>query len=94
MDKLKNYLALVTITVLMIAVVSKASAAPVYSRSGPWWVRIPRPLFSMAYTPEPSDYGAAFTCRFPDGCKYFDSDFYNSDFNLLWSASGRNDLGT
>lgn len=101
MDKLKNYLALVTITlalvtitILVIAVASEASAAPVYSRSGPWWARIPRPLFSMAYTPEPSDYGAAFTCRFPDGCKYFDSDFYNSDFNLLWGASGRNDLGT
>jgi hypothetical protein len=41
----------------------------------------------MAYTPEPSDYDAAFTHPFPDGCKYLDSDFYNSDFNLLWGLS-------
>jgi hypothetical protein len=96
MDKLRNYLASVTIAALMIAVASQASAAPVYSRSGPWWARIPRPLFSMAYTPEPSDYDAAFTCIEPFKCKYFDSDFYNSDFDLLWSATrgGRNDLGT
>jgi hypothetical protein len=46
----------------------------------------------MAYTPEPSDYGSEFTCPFPDGCKYFDSDFYNSDFSLLWGPGGRNDL--
>jgi hypothetical protein len=68
--------------------------AATYDRSGPWWQIVPRPLFSMAYTPEPSDYGAQFTCPFPDGCKYFDSDFYNSDFNLLWGPNGRNDLQT
>jgi len=65
-----------------------------YSRSGPWWAKLPRPMFSMAYTPEPSDYGPQFTCRFPDGCKYFDSDFYNTDFRLLWGAGGRDDLKT
>ncbi len=65
-----------------------------YDRSGPWWGRLPRPLLSMAYTPEPSDYDARFTCRFPDGCKYFDSDFYNTDFTLLWGAGGRDDVKT
>jgi hypothetical protein len=70
----------------------KASAqTPVYDRSGPWWSIIPRPLLSMAYTPEPSDYGAQYTC---EGCKYFDSDFYNSDFKLLWGSGGRDDLRT
>jgi hypothetical protein len=73
---------------------SALAQGPVYSRQGPWWARIPHPLLSMAYTPEPSDYGAQFTCGFPDGCKYFDSDFYNSDFALLWGPGGRNDLGT
>jgi hypothetical protein len=75
-----------------VAFLGKVNADPVYSRSGPWWARIPRPLLSMAYTPEPSDYDAEFTCPFPDGCKYFDSDFYNSDFNLLWGSGGRDDL--
>jgi len=68
-----------------------SAQTPVYDRSGPWWSIIPRPLLSMAYTPEPSDYGAQFTC---EGCKYFDSDFYNSDFKLLWGSGGRDDLRT
>ena len=72
------------------ALAGAAGAAPVYSRQGPWWPRIPRPLLSIAYTPEPADYGAKYVC---EGCKYFDSDFYNSDFPLLWGSAGRNDLG-
>ena len=82
----------------LVAILSTAFAphatAQTYDRSGPWWKVIPRPLLSMAYTPEPADYDAKFTCHFPDGCKYFDSDFYNSDFKLLWGPGGRNDLKT
>jgi hypothetical protein len=85
--------ALVLMTLLCTAFAPHASAQT-YDRSGPWWGIIPRPLLSMAYTPEPADYDAKFTCGFPDGCKYFDSDFYNSDFKLLWGPGGRNDLKT
>jgi hypothetical protein len=83
-------------SLLSVAVVFSAPQAnaqpPVYDRSGPWWRIIPRPLLSMANTPEPADYDAAFTCPYPDGCKYFDTDFYNSDFALLWGPGGRDDL--
>jgi hypothetical protein len=82
----------------LVAILSTAFAphatAQTYDRSGPWWKVVPRPMLSMAYTPEPADYGAEFTCGSPNGCKYFDSDFYNSDFKLLWGPGGRNDLKT
>ncbi len=81
------------LTLLFLAGVSRASAQT-YDRSGPWWRVVPRPLHSVAYTPEPADYDAKFTCPYPDGCKYFDSDFYNADFKLLWGPGGRNDLKT
>jgi hypothetical protein len=69
-----------------------SAQAQSYSRQGPWWAKVPRPLLSMAYTPEPADYSPG--CTEPFRCKYFDTDFYNSDFSLLWGAGGRNDLGT
>jgi hypothetical protein len=83
--------------VALLLVVSAAALAPssalaqsaVYSRQGPWWAKIPRPLLSMAYTPEPADYSPG--CLEPYRCKYFDTDFYNSDFSLLWGANGRNE---
>jgi hypothetical protein len=70
---------------------------PQYDRSGPWWSKVQRPIFGMAYTAEPSDYdntssGKNSNCAPP--CKYFDSDFTNADFSLLWGPSGRNDLDT
>ncbi len=74
-----------------------------YDRSGAWWSKVPKPLFGMAYTAEPSDYNntaplgnpARNVCPQPNACKYFDSDFANSDFSLLWGSgtNGRNDLG-
>ena len=72
-------------SVLFLAAILSTAFAPhataqTYDRSGPWWKIVPRPMLSMAYTPEPADYDVKFTCPFPDGCKYFDSDFYNSDF--------------
>jgi hypothetical protein len=84
--------------VVLFAILSAAftlngtAQAPAYDRSGPWWKAVPRPLQSMAYTPEPSDYAAV--CHNPAECKYFDSDFYNSDFKLLWGPGGRDDLRT
>jgi hypothetical protein len=84
--------------VVLFAVLSAAftlngtAQAPAYDRSGPWWKVVPRPLLSMAYTPEPSDYAPG--CHNPAECRYFDSDFYNSDFKLLWGPGGRDDLRT
>jgi hypothetical protein len=80
------------IVVSATALVPNSALAQSYSRQGPWWAKVPRPLLSMAYTPEPADYSPG--CLEPYRCKYFDTDFYNSDFSLLWGASGRNDLGT
>lgn len=92
-------LAAIVVAVLLLPFPQKMFAqnrptggARLYDRNGPWWRALPRPLLSMAYTPEPSDYDARFTCMFPDGCKYFDSDFYNTDFNLLWGPNGRDDI--
>lgn len=82
--------------------VSAAQAATGYDRSGPWWKLVPRPLLGTAYTPEPSDYNNTApmgdpkrtSCPQPVMCKYFDTDFANSDFSALWGSPGRNDLGT
>jgi hypothetical protein len=71
------------------------SPARTYDQTGPWWAKLPRPLLGMAYSPEPSDYGdPANTCPFPNSCKYFDDDFFNADFPLLWGSSGRDDQKT
>ena len=81
---------------------SAAQALAGYDRSGPWWKLVPRPLLGMAYTAEPSDYNnkapmdspKRTSCPQPFKCKYFDSDFANSDFSALWGSPGRNDLST
>lgn len=87
-----------------IFVTATQGLAAGYDRSGPWWSKVPKPLFGMAYTAEPSDYNNTAplgnpernVCPQPNACKYFDSDFANSDFSLLWGSdnNGRNDLGT
>jgi hypothetical protein len=88
---------------LLLLACSGLSFAQTYDQSGPWWARLPRPLLGMAYSAEPSDYASAPGRTNPDNdcpdkpfkCKYFDDDFTNADFPLLWGASGgRNDLGT
>jgi hypothetical protein len=88
--------ALLTLATLfsVISPLCASAQTPVYDRGGPWWNIIPRPLLSMAYTPEPSDYGPQFVGDSPATFKYFDSDFYNSDFKLLWGPGGRDDLRT
>lgn len=95
-------LALVLLLCAAIFVSATQALAANYNRAGAWWTRVPDPLFGMAYTAEPSDYNNSApmgspertSCPFPDACKYFDSDFTNADFSLLWGPSGRNDLGT
>lgn len=45
-----------------------------------------RPVRGVAYQPAPSDYKG-------DGKgQYFDSDFYNEDYKMLWGPQGRNDI--
>jgi hypothetical protein len=95
---------LVVAAFLCAGIVSSATLAHAagYDRSGPWWKLVPRPLYGMAYTAEPSDYNNTApmgspkrtSCPQPSMCKYFDSDFTNSDFSVLWGSPGRNDLGT
>jgi hypothetical protein len=99
-----NLVCLVVVFLYAAILVSatQAFAAAGYDRSGPWWKKVPRPLFGMAYTPEPSDYNNTApegdpkrtSCPQPAMCKYFDTDFANKDFSALWGPSGRNDLGT
>ncbi len=98
----KTFSIIAVLLLLVILVPAARVLAADYDRSGPWWNKVPDPLFGMAYTAEPSDYnntapvGSAqrTVCNFPDACKYFDSDFANGDFSLLWGPSGRNDLKT
>jgi hypothetical protein len=49
-------------------------------------------LKGMDYEPAPSDYSTAGGP--PSSNKYWDTDFANFDFKMLWSECGRNDLGT
>jgi hypothetical protein len=92
--------AITSLTALLIlASAGLSSAQQKYDQTGPWWAKLPRPLLGMDYSPEPSDYiNPANTCtNKPYSCKYFDDDFFNADFPLLWGATGasaRNDLGT
>jgi hypothetical protein len=83
----------------ILASAGLSSAQQKYDQTGPWWAKLPRPLLGMDYSPEPSDYSnPANTCtNNPSTCKYFDDDFFNADFPLLWGATGasaRDDLGT
>src|SRR5215472_16828568 len=90
----KNYRVSILV-VLAIATVSMsaADAFAQYDRSGPWWSKVQRPLLGVAYTAEPSDYNlTSNVCPSPSTCKYFDSDFTNEDFSLLWGPAGRDDL--
>ena len=96
---------LALIAALMILTVSNSlgagSSNGPYDRTGVWWNRVSRPLFGMAYTAEPSDYNDSAPLGTPERnvcdktyCKYFDSDFTNADFSMLWGPDGRNDLLT
>ena len=51
---------------------------------------IPNPIQGVCYQPAPTDYNG----NQGPGQKYFDTDFFNSDFEGFWSASGggRGDL--
>src|SRR4051812_43623193 len=49
-------------------------------------------LKGMDYEPAPSDYSTSGGS--PSADKYWDTDFANLDFKMLWSLCGRNDLGT
>src|SRR5215469_9653275 len=89
----------VALSLVLFALVQPASARRLkstqkYDQSGPWWNKLPKPLLGMAYTPEPSDFSGSTNCPFPDKCKYFDDDFFNADFPMLWGSSGRDDLMT
>jgi hypothetical protein len=56
---------------------------------------LPRPLKGMCYVPAPSDYRT--TCEGAPKSTYYDSDFYNADFQQLWGTTGspaRGDLQT
>jgi hypothetical protein len=47
---------------------------------------LPRPVKGMCYVPAPSDYTT--TCPVSPKPIYYDSDFYNADFQQLWGTSG------
>lgn len=47
---------------------------------------LPRPVKGMCYVPAPSDYKTG--CNVAPKATYYDSDFYNSDFQQLWGTSG------
>lgn len=80
---------------LLILACAGLSSAQTFDQSGPWWAKLPRPILGMAYSPEPSDYHkSSNNCPYPNSCKYFDDDFFNADFPLLWGSSGRNDQMT
>ena len=51
---------------------------------------LPAPIQGVCYQPAPTDYNG----NQGQGQKYFDTDFFNSDFEGFWSASGggRGDL--
>jgi hypothetical protein len=93
MNTENHYLSiLVALVIASIFIPTKDSFAQ-YDRSGPWWGKVQRPLLGVAYTAEPSDYDlSSNVCPNPSTCKYFDSDFTNADFSLLWGPAGRNDL--
>lgn len=62
------------------------------SSSGPDLSRIPSPMKGLCYQPAPTDYIG----NQGQGQKYFDTDFYNTDFPGFWSTAnnGRGDLST
>jgi len=47
---------------------------------------LPRPVKGMCYVPAPSDYTTS--CTAAPKQTYYDSDFYNADFQQLWGTSG------
>ncbi len=85
---------LIVLVAVCGAIISSSTMARAagYDRTGPWWGKVKRPLLGIAYTAEPSDYNNTNVCNNPSACKYFDSDFANGDFSLLWGSSGRDDL--
>lgn len=47
---------------------------------------LPRPVKGLCYVPAPSDYTTS--CTAGPKQTYYDSDFYNADFQQLWGTSG------
>ncbi|HZR84183.1 MAG TPA: glycoside hydrolase family 2 TIM barrel-domain containing protein [Candidatus Binatia bacterium] len=47
---------------------------------------LPRPVKGMCYVPAPSDYRTS--CNDAPKSVYYDSDFYNADFQQLWGLAG------
>jgi hypothetical protein len=96
----KNYCRSVFVLIIVLTLMPAGHAFAQYDRSGPWWAKLQRPMLGVAYTAEPSDYNntapignpARNVCNDPSACKYFDSDFTNADFSLLWGPAGRDDL--
>ena len=92
---------------LLLATLTFGAALPAHAQISPALTAL-RPIKGISYQPSPSDdcqlqtqYSGVQPCQGLNGYNptYFDTDFYNTDFALLWgpgttATPGRNDLAT